>query len=111
LAAFKKGIFYTGLCFSETHKKLLSEHLESSIWQAMSDDTDPLYKPRLVAAPVDDAGSSQVKPTSRKPKAEAKTKAKGKPANQRPPPDEEPADPIEDEPADAGDDDALSGDA
>jgi hypothetical protein len=75
----------------------------------MSDDTDPLCEPRLVAALVDDAGSSQVKPT--KPKAEAKPKAKGRPANKRPPPEDEPADPIEDEPADAGDDDVLSGDA
>ena len=54
--------------------------------------------------------SEWLEPT-RNGKEEAKAKAKGKLANKNPPPDEEPADPIEDEPADAGDDDALSGDA
>ena len=44
-------------------------------------------------------------------KGRGKGQSKGEACQQEPPPDEEPADPIEDEPADAGDDDALSGDA
>jgi len=109
LAAFKRGICYTGLCFSEPHKKLLSQHLERSIWQGMSDDTDLLYEPRLVAALVDDTESSQVKPAG-KSKGKAKAKAKGNTDNKRPrPPGEEP-DPIENEPDHDGDEDMLSGD-
>ena len=112
LSSYMKGICYTGLCFSDSHKKFLSQHLERSIWHAMSDDSNPLYEPRLVVPLVDDdggGGGSQVLPGASKRKAKAK--AKGKPANKRPrSTDDEPADPIEDEPA-ADDDDALSGDA
>ena len=110
-----KGICYTGLCFSDSHQKFIfSQHLERSIWHAMSDDSNPLYEPRLVVSLVDDdgggGGGRQVLPGASKRKAKAK--AKGKPANKRPRSmEDEPADPIEDEPAADDDDDALSGDA
>jgi hypothetical protein len=54
--SYKKGICYTGLCFSYYHKKFPPQHLERSIWHAMSDDTDLLYEPRLVSCLVDDGG-------------------------------------------------------
>ena len=56
VSSYKKGILYTGLCFSYYHKQFLSAHLERSIWHAMSDDTDLLYEPRLVSCLVDDGG-------------------------------------------------------
>jgi hypothetical protein len=59
LSAYKKGLVYTGLVFSDAHKAHLAHHLEQSIWHAMSDDTDPLFEPRLVAALVHD---TDVKP-------------------------------------------------
>ena len=56
LSSYNKGICYTGLCFSDSHNKFLSEHLERSIWHAMSDDSNPLYEPRQVVSLVDDNG-------------------------------------------------------
>lgn len=73
LTAYKRGLVYVGLVFSETHKAMLMEHLERTIWQCMSDDADPLYEPRLVAALVDDKTTATAEP-----KAKAKGKAKGK---------------------------------
>ncbi len=56
LSSYKKGICYTGLCFSDYHNKFLPQHLERSMWHAMSDDTDLLYEPRLVSCLGDDGG-------------------------------------------------------
>ena len=62
LSSYMKGICYTGLCFSDSHKKFLSQHLERSIWHAMSDDSNPLYEPRLVVSLVDDDGGGGGQP-------------------------------------------------
>ena len=70
LAAYKKGICYTGLVFSDAHKRYLAQHLERSIFRAMSDDAGPLYDPRLVAALVEDSAA----PTQATPKPKAKPK-------------------------------------
>ena len=113
LAAYKRGICYTGLCFSDAHKHQLQAHIERSIFQAMSDVNDLIYEPRLVASLRDE---------SQQPTAKAKAKATPK---QKPAPQPTPAPtttartakrqrPDEDEVGDEEDDDdedALSGDA
>ena len=113
LAAYKRGICYTGLCFSDAHKQQLHAHLERSIFQAMSDADDMIYEPRLVASLRDEtteqkAAKAKVKPTP-KPKgtpSPAPTPAAKASAGKRKPEDDEVAD--ED---DMQEDDNLSGDA
>jgi len=112
LAAYKRGICYTGLCFSDAHKQQLQAHIERSIFQAMSDVNDLIYEPRLVASLRDEPQPSAAK-------AKAKSTPKPKPA---PKPTPTPATtaktgkrqhPEEDEVDDEEDaeEDALSGDA
>jgi hypothetical protein len=112
LAAYKRGICYTGLCFSDTHKQQLQAHIERSIFQAMSDVNDLIYEPRLVASLRDEPQQSAAK-------AKAKSTPKPKPTPQPTPtpattaktgkrqhPEE---DEVQDEEID--EEDALSGDA
>jgi len=73
LAAYKRGICYTGLCFSDAHKQQLQAHVERSIFQAMSDVNDLIYEPRLVASLRDEPQQSAAK-------AKAKSTPKPKPA-------------------------------
>jgi len=68
LAAFKRGICYTGLCMSDMHKNQLNAYLEQRIVHTMSDPNSLIYEPRLVA-------SLQTTPT---PKAAATPAAKKK---------------------------------
>ena len=68
LAAFKRGICYTGLCMSDMHNSQLNAHLERRIFHTMSDPNSLIYEPRLVA-------SLQTTPT---PKAAATPAAKKK---------------------------------
>ena len=75
LAAYKRGICYTGLCFSDAHTHQLQAHIEWSIFQAMSDVNDLIYEPRLVASLRDDAPAAKAKA-----KATPKPKSAPKPA-------------------------------
>ena len=68
LAAFKRGICYTGLCMPDMHKNQLNAYLEQRIFHTMSDPNSLIYEPRLVA-------SLQTTPT---PKAAATPAAKKK---------------------------------
>ena len=113
LAAYKRGICYTGLCFSDAHKQQLQADIERSIFQAMSNADDMIYEPRLVAFLQDEKTEQQtakakVKPTP-KPKvtpSPAPTPAAKALAGKRKPEDDE----VGDE-ADMQEDDHLSGDA
>ena len=67
LAAYKRGICYTGLCFSDAHKQQLRAHLEHSIFQAMSNADDMIYEPRLVASLRDDTTVQQTAKAKAKP--------------------------------------------
>jgi len=103
-------VVYVGLVFSDAHKTLLMQHIEQTIWQSMSDDTDMLYEPRLVAALV---GEGDIKANA---KGELKAKAKAKAKNDKKRKRVDPEDPVgdegDDDPADHEDQgqDSLSGD-
>ena len=103
LAAYKRGICYTGLCMSDTHKSQLSAHLEQLIFHSMSDQNSAIYEPRLVAslqtAPAPAAAAAAKK------KANPKPKAVGEPPKKKQHTAADEQDECEDE-----DDDRLSGD-
>ena len=77
--------------FSDIHKTELMQHLEKTVWQAMSTDTDPLFEPRLVAAlmgtdvPKPKKAAGKPTPTPKPPKGPptAKAKATGNPKRGR----------------------------
>lgn len=71
LSAYRSGLLYVGLVFSEIHKELLMQHIERTIWQSMFDDMDMLYEPQLVAALF---GEGTAKANAR-PEPDAKAKA------------------------------------
>ena len=50
LATHKRGICFTRLCFSDSHKINLTAHLERNIFQSMPDTNNLTYEPRLVAS-------------------------------------------------------------
>ena len=106
LAAFKRGICYTGLCMSDMHNNQLNAYLEQRIFHTMSDPNSLIYEPRLVA-------SLQTTPT---PKAAAtpaaKKKATPKPKEEGDPQNKQTRIETADEQDECGDedDDQLSGD-
>ena len=91
MSAYRRGAVYLGLVFSDSHKTELMQHLEKTIWQAMSTDTDPLFEPRLVAAlmgtdvPKPKKAAGKPTPTPKPPKGPptAKAKATGNPKRGR----------------------------
>jgi hypothetical protein len=116
LSAYKRNIVYTGMAFSDTHSTTLMKRLEKAIWRRMSDDTDPLYEPRLMAAVLGAAQDAKANAKKRK----ADKDHKGTEQNPRAAPKRrrgaplDPHDPLGDEGDDdaaAADDDELSGDS
>jgi len=85
LSSYKKGICYTGLCFSDSHNKFLSKHLERNVWRAMSDDADLLYEPRLVVSLVDDGGAARSRREDQFRKGKATAQSKGETCQQAAP--------------------------
>ena len=104
LAAYKRGICYTGLCMSDTHKSQLSAHLEQLIFHSMSDQNSAIYEPRLVAS-LQTAPAPAAAAAAAKKKANPKPKAVGEPPKKKQHTAADEQDECEDE-----DDDRLSGD-
>ena len=76
-AAYKMNIVYVGLCFGDTHVSMLQKKIESNIWHSLSNDTDAMYDPRLVAALLGGDAAAPDPGANPAPKAKAKAKAKG----------------------------------
>ena len=112
LCAYKRNIVYTGMALSDTHSTMLMKRLEKAIWRCMSDDTDPLYEARLMAAVL---GAAQDGKTKRKTDKDHKgIEQKRRRGGKVPPAPLDPHDPLGDEGDDdaaAADDDELSGDS
>ena len=115
LSAYKRSVIYIGMAFSDTRSTMLMKRLEKAIWRCMSDDTDPLCEPRLMAAVL---GAAQDAKLVNGKKRKADKDHKGIEQNPRAAPKRrrgaplDPHDPLGDEgDDDAAGDDELSGDS